>query len=74
MPSSLTRPAPTEPTDSIFRTAEQALAFVQLNLLHRVRSDQPFALDQPIKVGGDVASSRSVPIHEQLTPLFLANA
>ena len=43
-----------EPTDLIFRAAEQAFVLVQLDLLRCVRSDQTFALDQPIKVGGDV--------------------
>ena len=63
-----------EPTDLIFRAAEQAFVLVQLDLLRRVRSDQTFALDQPIKVGGDVTCSHSVPIHKQLTALVLANA
>ena len=72
--SSQTRSAPTEPTDSIFGATKQAFVLVQLNLLRRIRSDQAFPLDQPIKVGGDVACSHSVPIHEQLTALVLANA
>jgi hypothetical protein len=67
MSSSTTRPAPTSRRIQSSGTAELAFVLIQLDLHSRVRSDQAFALDQPIKVGDNVACSQSVPVHDQRT-------